>query len=146
MQRIHPENDLLQTSRRHHPYQHTIGFGQRDATGLHCLSPRADLCRDLHEQHSLELDIESPGRAPQVGDMPAKARNKGDEGGHRFQDGSKTAGIRRLIWHVPVPAIGGARRSGYTGIRDNTKSGRLTLRFCAIRRALSGQSALFTKR
>ena len=49
MQRIHPENDLLQASRRHHPYQHTVGLGQRDIPGLHSLSPRADLCRDLCE-------------------------------------------------------------------------------------------------
>src|SRR5208283_1932805 len=58
----------------------------------------------------------------QVGDMPAKARNKGDKGGHRFQDSSNSAGIRRRIRHVPIPAIGRAKEQAGNNFPEFSQS------------------------
>ena len=77
MQRIHPEDDLLQAARRHHPHQHTVSFGQRDAPGLDPWPARDPTCADTCGNGTASsLISRRSGRALQVGDMPAEARNQ----------------------------------------------------------------------
>ena len=83
MQGIHPEDDLLQAPRRHHPHQHAVDLGQRNAPGLNLLLSPSQPGRHLRERHGLERnDRELLGRATQVRNMPARTRNQGDESGH----------------------------------------------------------------
>ena len=82
MQSIHPENHLLQAPRRHHPYQHSVHLGQLEPAGLNARSPRADSSSDLRERHGLEPQIEILCSALQVGDVPAKSRNQGNQSCH----------------------------------------------------------------
>ena len=89
MQGVHPKDDLLQAAGGHHPHEHAVDLGECDIIGCDPLPPPAHLGENPWKGDGLEPDVERFGRAPQVGDMPAGSRNKGDEGGHPHVRGRK---------------------------------------------------------
>ncbi len=117
MQRIHPKNDLLQASRRHHPHQHAVGRRQIQSANLNRRGDFAlilieqffihgDRCRDCGKRNCVKRNVESAGGALEVGDMPARARDQSDQGPHAFMSRMIEEGHRgkcaRMYAALPV--------------------------------------------
>ena len=81
MQGIHPEDDLLQASRRHHPHQHPTDARQVDSPRLDPLASGSQPADDPGKRDRLEVDGQRPRRPLQVLHVPAQA---GDQS-HQFR-------------------------------------------------------------
>ena len=93
VQGIHPEDDLLETARRHHPHQDAVDRRQVELARAHdCVALPAGpppTTADTRGNGTACNDTPSRPAALEVVDMPAKTGNQGDQRRHgsnfRFQ-------------------------------------------------------------
>ena len=84
VQGVHPEDDLLQAARRHHPHQHAVGVPSgrsppaRDASHARPVDRRPRPTTSANGTACSD-HAEPARRALEVGDMPAEAGNQGDQ-------------------------------------------------------------------
>ena len=79
MERIHPEDDLLQRAGRHHPHEDAIHLVERDALAFDDRPAGVHVGPDAREMDRAQIDVERSRRAQQVGHMPSEARNEGGD-------------------------------------------------------------------
>src|ERR1700733_1831099 len=79
MQRVHPDQVLVEDPRRHYPDEHTIDPPQFDPAGLDPGEIGTNPADHTRERNRVELDIDLLRGPRQILDVPAEARDERDE-------------------------------------------------------------------